>query len=229
MNFLHYLNALSARLGKYFHYAVFLLFKKPLYLLSYNTHGNKFVCHGLMSRCSIKVIGGGNEVIIDQGVRLNNVRITVSGRNNKLILHRGVVFKEGGRVKLEDEGNQIEIGEGTDFVDCFFAVSDYGSKVTVGRDCMFSARIIVRTSDVHSILNAEGKRVNPGCDVAIGDRVWVAYGATILKGSTIEADSVIGTQSVVAGIHVPRGGVAVGNPARVVKEGVHWTRERLRG
>lgn len=167
-------------------------------------------------------------MIINQGVRLNNVRITVSGRNNKLILHRGVVFKEGGRVKLEDEGNQIEIGEGTDFVDCFFAVSDYGSKVTVGRDCMFSARIIVRTSDVHSILNAEGKRVNPSRDVAIGDRVWVAYGATILKGSTIEADSVIGSESVVAGIHVPQGGVAVGNPARVVKEGVRWTRERIR-
>lgn len=36
MNFLHYIDALYARMGKYFHYAFFLLVKKPLYLLSYN-------------------------------------------------------------------------------------------------------------------------------------------------------------------------------------------------
>lgn len=156
------------------------------------------------------------------------MRIAVSGHGNRLVIHKGVRFREGGRVKLEDEGNLIEIGEGSDFVDCFFAVSDYDSRVIVGRDCMFSAKIVVRNSDVHSILNAEGKRANPARDTIIGDRVWVAYGATILKGSTIEADSVIGSESVVAGIHVPQGGVAVGNPARVVKEGVRWTRERIR-
>lgn len=228
MNFLHYLDALSMRLGKYFHYAVFLLFKKPLYLLSYNTHGNKFVCHGLMSRCSIKVTGGGNEVIIDQGVRLNHVRIDVSGHNNKLILHRGVTFAEGGRIRLEDESNLVEIGENSDFIDTFFAVCDYGCKVVVGKDCMFSNKIIVRTSDTHSILNNLGQRTNPGRDVVIGDRVWVAYGAHILKKSVIEDDCVIGTQSVVAGAHIPKGCIAAGNPARVVKEGVHWRKERLK-
>lgn len=228
MNFLHYFDALSTRLGRYFHYALFLLVKKPLYLLSYNSNGNKFVCHGLMSRCSVKVNGGGNQVIIEQGVRLNNVRIVVSGCNNKQVIHKEVIFREGGRVKLEDEENLIEIGESSDFVDCFFAVSDYDSKVVVGKDCMFSAKIIVRNSDVHSILNADGKRTNPARDTIIGDRVWVAYGATILKGTTIGDDSVIGTQSVVAGIHVPKGGVAVGNPARVVKEGVHWDRARIK-
>lgn len=228
MNFLHYLDALSMRLGKYFHYAVFLLFKKPLYLLSYNTHGNKFVCHGLMSRCSIKVIGGGNEVFIDQGVRLNHVRINVSGHNNKLIIHKRVKFVEGGRIRLEDEDNLIELDENSLFINPFFAVSDYGRKVFVGKGCMFSNRIIVRSDDGHSILNKSGKRINPGHDTIIGDRVWVAYGATILKKSVIEDDCVIGTECVVAGAHIPKGSIAVGNPARVVKEGVHWCVERLR-
>lgn len=229
MNFIYYIDSLSAKLSKCFHYALFLLVKKPLYLLSYNSNGNKFVCHGLMRKCSLKINGGGNQVIVEQGVRLNNVRVSVSGYNNKLVIHKRVVFHEGGRVKLEDEGNVIEIGEGTDFMDCFFAVSDYDSKVIVGKNCLFSAKIVVRNSDVHSILNANGKRTNPARDTIIGDRVWVAYGATILKGSTIADDSIIGTQSVVAGIYVPQGGVAVGNPAHVVKEGVHWTRKRLRG
>ena len=173
-------------------------------------------------------MGGGNEILINQGVRLNNVKIKISGYNNKLIFQRGVKFYEGGRVKLEDENNLIEIGENSDFVDCFFAVSDYNSKVIVGKDCMFSAKITVRNSDVHSILDENGQRKNHARNTIIGDRVWVAYGATILKGCIIEDDSVIGTESVVAGIHVPKGSVAVGNPAKVVKEGIHWCRERLK-
>lgn len=92
----------------------------------------------------------------------------------------------------------------------------------------FSNRIIVRTSDSHSILNGVGQRINLGRDVIIGDRVWVAYGVTILKKSVIEDDCVIGTQSVVAGAHIPKGCIAAGNPARVVKENVHWCNERLK-
>lgn len=211
-----------------FHYAIFLLLKKPLYLISYNSNGNRFVCKGLMSKCSININGEGNQVIIEKDVRLHNMKIVITGRNNRLILHKGVKFYEGGRVKLEDEGNLIEIGENSDFVDTFFAVSDYNTRVIIGRNCMFSAKIIVCTSDVHSILNEEGQRTNPGRDTIIGDRVWVAYGATILKGCIINDDSVVGTQSVVARLKSPSGSVIVGNPARVVKQGVHWDRIRFK-
>lgn len=228
MNILYYYYALSSKLVRIFHYFIFLLFKKPLYLISYNSNGNRFVCKGLMSKCLIKVTGEGNLVVIEEGVRLHNMRIVISGRNNRLILHKGVKFYEGGRVKLEDEGNLIEIGENSDFVDTFFAVSDYNTRVLIGGDCMFSAKIIVRTSDVHSILNEEGQRTNPGRDTIIGNRVWVAYGSSILKGCFINDDSVVGTSSVVAGLKAPSGSIIVGNPARVVREGVHWDRIRFK-
>lgn len=156
------------------------------------------------------------------------MKIEVRGRDHLLIFRKGVKFYDGGRVKLEDERNVIDIGENSDFVDCFFAVSDYDNKVIVGKDCMFSNQIVIRTSDVHSILNTQGKRTNCGRDVIIGDRVWVAYGATILKGTNIGDDSIIGTQSVVAGLQVPAGSVVAGNPAKIVKQGIHWCRERLR-
>lgn len=228
MNFLHYIDALSTRLGKYFHYALFLLVKKPLYLLSYNSNGNKFVCHGLMSRCSLKINGRDNQVVIEQGVRLNNVKIAVSGHNNKLVIHKGAEFHDGGRIRLRDKSNQLEIRENCSIGYCFFAVEDFNCKVIVGKDCLFSNNIIVRTSDSHSILNYADERINRGNDVIIGDRVWVGYGVTILKKSVIEDDCVIGTQSVVAGAHIPKGCIAAGNPARVVKEGVHWRKERLK-
>lgn len=228
MNILHYYYALSDRLVRKFHYAIFLLFKKPLYLISYNSNGNRFICKGLMSKCSIKVNGEGHQIIIEEGVRLHNMKIVISGQNNRLILHKGVKFYEGGRIKLEDEGNLIEIGENSDFVDTFFAVSDYNTRVIIGRDCMFSAKIIVRSSDVHSILNEEGQRTNPGRDTIIGNRVWVAYGATILKGCFINDDSVVGTHSVVARLKTPNGSVVVGNPAKVVRQGIHWDKIRIK-
>ena len=54
-------------------------------------------------------------------------------------------------------------------------------------------------------------RVELGENVFIGDRVM------ILKGVTIGAHSVIGAGSVVTG-SIPSGVIAVGNPARVVRE-----------
>lgn len=156
------------------------------------------------------------------------MNIKVTGKNNSLIFHKNVQFKECGRVLLEDEGNSIEIGENSAGRDIFFAVRGFGGKAVLGKDCMFSAKVVIRTSDAHSILNEANEHINPERDTIIEDRVWIGYGATILKGSHIGKDCIIGMESVVAGRTIPDGCVAAGNPAKVVKENVHWVRERLR-
>jgi acetyltransferase-like isoleucine patch superfamily enzyme len=228
MNFLYFINNNLKKIKNKFYIIFFLLIKKPLYIINYNSNGNSFICKGLLINSSINVNGKNNQIFIDKGARLNNMHINVSGNNNRLILHKGVVFSEGGRIKLEDENNLIEIGENTDFVNCFFAVSDYNSKIIVGSGSMFSANIVIRNSDVHSILNKAGKRINHAKDTIIGNHVWVAYGATILKGSHIEDDCIIGSQSVVAGLQMPQGSIAAGNPAKIVKEDIKWDRQRFK-
>lgn len=228
MNFLHLQEKIFKKISYYFHAAIFYIIKKPLYILNFNTNGNKFQCKGVLIKSTINLQGRNNPILIEQGVKLNNVNIAITGSNNKLILHKNVIFHEKGRVKLEDENNLIEVGENTDFVNCFFAVSDYNSKVIIGKDSMLSGEIIIRNSDVHSILNEENKRINPGRDVIIGDRVWVGYGANILKGSIIENDAIIGTQSVISGLHVPANSIAAGNPAKIVKTNIHWCKERIK-
>lgn len=156
-----------------------------------------------------------------------NVRIDISGNNNQLIISDGVYFSEGGRIVLEDESCSLIIGEKSFFVSCFFAIRDNGTTVKIGKDCMFSAQTIVRTSDAHSILNDEGKRINYGKDVVIGNHVWVGYGANILKGTSIGNNAIVGTQSVVAGMSIPAGSVAAGNPAKIVKKEINWCKQRL--
>ncbi len=195
------------------------------YTMRYNRGGNVFICHARLLNCKVSIHGTGHRIQIMGGV-IRNTRFEISGSGNQVTMGKGVSFNEGGRIMVEDSNCSLTVGNGTDFVSCFFAIRDNGTKVVIGDDCMFSALTIVRTSDAHSVL-VDGKRINRGKDVVVGDHVWVGYGANILKGTTIESHSIIGTQSVVAGLHVPEGSVAAGNPARIVKQGIDWDRRRL--
>lgn len=155
---------------------------------------------------------------------MNNVSFEIGGNNNTLIIHRGVKWPEGGRVMLGGNNNRIEIGEDSLLVDVFLVVAEDNTHLSIGPNCMFSAKVLLRTSDQHGIYGESGKRINPGKDVIVGEHVWIGYGATILKGSVLEENSIVGTESVVAGLHLPPNSVAVGNPARIVKQGVNWKR-----
>ena len=52
--------------------------------------------------------------------------------------------------------------------------------------------------------------------ITIEDKVWIGFGVNILKGVTIGEGAVIGACSVVTK-DIPPYAVAVGNPARVVR------------
>jgi maltose O-acetyltransferase len=51
----------------------------------------------------------------------------------------------------------------------------------------------------------------------IGDNVWLGGGVIVCPGVTIGADTVVGAASVVTR-DLPAGVVAVGSPARVIRE-----------
>lgn len=95
------------------------------------------------------------------------------------------------------------------------------SKVSIGNDCLF-ARSTIRTGDFHKVLNKFNKSIlNNSKNVNIGDRVWVAEDAQILKGATIGDDSVVGAGSVVTKTFQANQ-VLAGNPARVVRNNIIW-------
>lgn len=63
--------------------------------------------------------------------------------------------------------------------------------------------------------------------VYIGDHVWCGNSVILLKGSKISNDSVIATGSVVCGITSEPNSIIGGNPAKVIKKGISWKRERI--
>ena len=61
--------------------------------------------------------------------------------------------------------------------------------------------------------------------VLIGDHVWVGQNALILKGTHIGSGSIIGAASVVSHKTVGSNCAAVGNPTKVIKSGVFFTKD----
>ncbi len=227
MNIVNLGVGLLKKIKKAFRLAYFLVVQKPLYWFSFNSNGNRFSCKGRLFNTSVILKGKNNVLIIKEGCQLCNATISIAGEGNRVIIEKNVVFAEGGRVRVEDENNLLHIGEDSNIINCFFSISDNNSKIEVGKDCLFSANIIIRNSDGHSIVNEEGKRLNYGSDVVIGDHVWIAYGVTILKGCHVADNSIIGTNAMLVNFQGEPNSIIVGSPAKCVKKGVNWDVNRL--
>lgn len=227
MNIVHICDNLTKKIKKIFQLLYFFLIQKPIYCLSYNGDGNQFSCKGYLLNSSVLITGRNNRLIIKEGCRLCNTSIVVSGEGNVVILDNRVVFTEGGKIRVEDNRNRLLIGKDSNMINCFFSISDDDSKIEIGKECLFSANVIVRNSDSHSILNNEDQRINFSKDVIIGDHVWLAYGVTILKGCVIGQDSIVGSNSLLSNFNGDPNSIIVGNPAKCVKTGVNWDVNRI--
>lgn len=98
-----------------------------------------------------------------------------------------------------------------------------GGNIYVGNDCMIALGSILRSTDQHSIISCETKeKLNKSKDIVLGNHVWLAVGVTLLKGTSIDNGSIIGANSMISNKQIGENCLAVGNPARVVKENVTW-------
>ena len=88
--------------------------------------------------------------------------------------------------------------------------------ITVGAHCQFGPNVQLLTPS-HE-LDAERRREGweKGDPITIGDNVWLGGGVIVCPGVTIGDDTVVGAGAVVTR-DLPRGVLAVGNPARVVR------------
>lgn len=161
-----------------------------------------------------------NTVLLKKGVYFRNLSIRIQGEGNELIIHENAYIV--GDIQLFGNNNRIEIGEWSRLVGTTL-IAHNGTHITIGERCMIAAGTDIRTTDSHPIYNSEGERINLDKNVVIHDHVWLARGVSVLKGTEIESDSVIGTRSLVTGF-IPKNSVAVGIPARVVKTGITWKR-----
>lgn len=221
---------LGYQLFKTFNFYLSKLFfkgiQRSLWKFSYKKN-NKIELNGLMLNCKLYIEGHNNTIKINKGCFLRNVNIKISGNNHSIIFEEGSSINEYGRIIIEDEGNELIVGEGTQINGCFLTLRDDKTKILIGKNCLFSAQVVIRTSDAHSITDQKGNRINPGKNVEINDHVWIGYGATILKGCHIGNDCVIGSNAVVGNQNIPSNSVVAGNPGKIVKSEISWDVNRI--
>src|SRR5918994_3405525 len=114
-----------------------------------------------------------------------------------------------------DYGSQISIGEGT-FVNYGCVMLDV-TPIQIGAACQLATHVQLLTA-THPI-DPEPRRDGweYGKPITLGDNVWLGGGAIVCPGVTIGDDTVVGAGAVVTR-DLPSRVVAVGNPARVLRE-----------
>ena len=158
-----------------------------------------------------------------RGVLLLNPNSINNKEYLKLRIDRGGQLCIQGRVSFFTNTNIhvgrdaiLRVGDGT-YINEGTKIS-IRSKVTIGANCAISNDVTILDSDFHRII---GRQESVDTGIEIGNHVWVGANSTILKNVKIGNDCIIGANSVV--LHdIPKGCVAVGNPARVVRRNCNW-------
>lgn len=188
---------------------------------------NDFFADGAkLSGVIVDIIGDNNQIKIGAGSVLSNVTFRLRGSGHQIEFGENCRVSRGAVLWFEDHAGLLQVGSGTTMVEVHVAVTE-NSKVIIGEDCMFANDIDIRTGDTHSVIDAQtGERLNYAADVIISRHVWIAPHTVVLKGVNIGENSIIATGAVVIKSCEP-GVIMGGNPARVIKTGVSWKRERV--
>ena len=136
---------------------------------------------------------------------------------SKLIVNGNFKMFFGSSIEIFPKGI-LTLGNGYINSDCVVACAE---RITIGDGSAIARGVYIYDSDHHKIVDRQGSIVNPPASVNIGNHVWIGVGAIILKGVTIGDGAIIAAGAVVTH-DVPPRCVAVGNPAKVIKENVDW-------
>lgn len=125
--------------------------------------------------------------------------------------HGAIISCVGGVMTV---GDNFAVSGSTSFV-CY-------KEITIGRDVQFAWDSLVMDSDAHKIYTAEGNRMNEDKPIIIGDKVWLACQNTLLKGTMIGNNCVVGACSLLNKEYTEGGVIIAGSPARIVKQISGW-------
>ena len=147
-------------------------------------------------------------------------RAFAEGEEDCWDLLRSAIPGLGDKVRLlppvrVDYGDNITVGEGT-FANYGLVALDV-VEIRIGAHCQIGPNVQLLTS-VHPLEPTPRACSLEAADpITIGDNVWLGGGVIVCPGVTIEDNCVVGAGSVVTK-DVPAGSLAVGNPARVLRQ-----------
>ncbi|EOT30777.1 acyltransferase [Enterococcus saccharolyticus] len=173
--------------------------KHQINIFSMNTFGIKIGFGGSPNINSL----GRTKIILKKDGRLNLNRNIVISKGAKLIIDGKVIIGENFRANKNFSiscTNEIEIG----------------NNVLIGWDCE------IRDYDGH-IIRYKGEDLSENLKVSLGNHVWIGAKSTILKGTLLPNDVVVGYGSLITNSkNFKPNTIIAGVPGKIIREDVEW-------
>lgn len=193
-------------------YKPFSKFVRMVLLLKGVSVGKGFYAEGIPK---LIIDGNASNIRIGHSVMIkSDVELKVR-ENGKITIGNSCKIDRGCRLLAANDA-VLRIGDNTNIGP--YDVFNCGADVSIGEKSLISGFSYIQSSN-HKIekgrpIKEQGYNYAP---IEIGDDVWIGSQVTILPGITIKSGAVIGAGSVVTK-DVEQNTVAVGNPARYLKE-----------
>lgn len=182
---------------------------------------------GIIKGVNCSNFGHNNVIHIEAGASLTNCTFFFKGNKNRLHISCGTHLKNV-TFWFEDDNNAIVVGRSVTSEGTLSLAACESTSIRIGDDCMLSYGIQVRTTDSHSIVDADGCRINKSADILIGNHVWLGAEVMILKGSVVPDNCVVGARTMLTlSLHAEDGSLIAGMPAKVIRKDINWKREKL--
>lgn len=154
---------------------------------------------------SIRIIANSASLKFEETDRLFNLHISICRGSNQNLYWGKNTNTWGTVINLHEENDSM----------------------TIGKNCMFSGQISIWATDGHAILDKDTGEIlnhikNP---LVIGDNCWIGEGVRLTKNAQLPSYSMVGGGAVVTKKFTEEYTAIAGNPARIVKQNVTWTRE----
>ena len=211
----------------------------------------RYVCSRVLWNNEIIVIKNNTPRKLCFWQRIKGLKIDIDGKNNTIIVKFPVKLRKS-KIKIEQSDNTVtriearklsnvfivyskghdsicEIKEETGIAGAYFRIGERNTGIVIGKDCMFSRDILIRSSDTHSILDKDTNEILnfPKDIVRIGNHCWIGQNAVINKNAKLPDNTIVGTFAVVTKPFTEEYTALAGNPAKVVKKNVAWDRQSI--
>ena len=184
--------------------------------------------NSLFRKSKITVKGQGSSVKIGNRCRFRNTVIEVLGNNSTIEIEDSIMVYEKCYISIKGDNCRCVISRNTTIGSASFFLEESNTEIHVGSDCMIGREVCIVTTDFHSIVDATtGERINYPKNVSVGNHVWLGYGVTLGKGAVVSDNSVVGKHALVTKQFTRPNICLVGIPAKIIKENVNWSREKL--
>lgn len=193
-----------------------------------NLEKNRIEGHPEITNSTITFKGNNNILYCEGNVKLVGAKFVFEGNNSIVYLSSSLNSQYSFTLVIYNDSTFFIGREGNLSSPININIQE-SQNVIIGAECSLSSGINIRTADIHPIYDNQTKqRINYAKSVFIGDHVWVGHLAYISRGVKIGSGSIVENYSFVThNARVKSNSLIFGNPARIEKSNVFFTKEFL--